>query len=141
MFRMFIGSVIFGILACLIVYFASHFVISESDIVSFFAGYALEFSNLNFDTMPGLLASYIANLDLLAVALTIGLLATVVIQLLVMVGAVIICISKWIISLLKKDRTVDEAPDMSPLDMNSKFKSSAKDEKVLGRGLDSIDRD
>jgi len=141
MFRMFIVSLVIGILTFLMVYFVSPFILSESDIVSIFAGFALDFSNLNFDSMPPLIASYINKLDLLVVALTVGLLTTIFVQLLVMSGSLFVFITKWIISSLRKEKTVDDAPELSPIDMDLKFKSSAKDEKVLGRGLDSIDQD
>ena len=70
-----------------------------------------------------------------------GLFLTVVIQLLVIIGGMFVYLSKWITSHLQRDRTEDKAPDLPPIDMDSRFNKSEKGEKVLGRGLDSIDRD
>ncbi len=91
--------------------------------------------------MPPIIASYIANLNLAMVALTVGLLLTVVIQLVVIIGGTFIRIIKWIISFLQKDRGKEVVKDMSPIDMDPRFMESGPGEKILGRGLDSIDRE
>jgi hypothetical protein len=128
-------------LAFLFIYYISPVIISESGIVSIVAEFALNLSNLYFDSMPPIIASYIANLNLTMVALTVGLFMTVVIQLLVIIRDMFIYITKWIVSYLQKDRKQDEAPDLPPINMDSRFKNSERGKNILGRGLDSIDRD
>ena len=141
MFRLVIAPTIIGISTFLFIYYISPVIISESDIVSIVAEIALNFSNLYFDSMPPVIASYIANLNLAAVALTVGLFMTAVIQLLVIIWGMLICITKWIISYLQKDRKEDEVVDLPPIDMDARFKKPEKGKKILGKGLDSINRD
>jgi hypothetical protein len=91
--------------------------------------------------MPPIIASYIANLNLAMVALTVGLFMTAVIQLLVIIWGIFSHMARWIISFLQKDRKKDEPRDLPPIDMDSSFKTSSIGKGVVGRGLDSIDRD
>ena len=141
MLRLTIGSVVVGILAFLLIFFISPLIISESKIVSIVAEFALGLSNLVFDNMPPIIASYIASLNLAMAAFTMGLFLTLVIQLLGLVSSLFIGITKWIISYLQKDRKNDEVLDLPPIDMDSTFNSSATGKNILGRGLDSIDQD
>jgi hypothetical protein len=91
--------------------------------------------------MPPIIASYIAYLNLAMVALTVGLFLTVVIQLVVIIVGTFIYMIKWIVSCLQKDRGKEVAQDLSPIDMDSKFMGSTPGKEILGRGIDSIDRD
>lgn len=141
MFRLFIGPMIIGMLAFLFIYFISPVTISDPGIVSIVAEFALNLSNLYFESMPPIIAGYIANLNLAMVALTVGLLITVVIQLLVIIWGIFSYMARWIISFLQKDRKKDEPRDLQPIDMDSSFKTSSIGKGVVGRGLDSIDRD
>ena len=141
MFKLFIGPMIVGILAFLLIYYISPVFFSEPGILSIVAELVLNLSNLYFDSMPPFIANYIANLNLAMVALTVGLSMTVVVYLLVIIGGMFIYLTKRITSHLQKDRTEDKAPDLPPIDMDSRFNNSEKEEKVLGRGLDSIYRD
>jgi len=141
MFRLFIGPIIIGILASLFIYFISPFIIFDPGIVSIVGEFALYISTSYFDSMLPIMARYIAHLNLLVAALTVGLLVTVVVQLLVVVWGIFSSMVKWIISLLHKDKIEDEPQDLPPIDMDSSFKTSSIGEGVVGRGLDSIDRD
>jgi hypothetical protein len=141
MFRLLIGPITIGILAFLFIYFILPAIVSEPAVVSYVAEFALNLSNSYFDSMPPIIASYIANLNLAVVALTVGLLFTVVIQLVVIIGYTFIYLIKWIILYLQKDRENEDVQDLPPIDMDSRFMNSVKGEKILGRGLDSIDRD
>ena len=141
MYRLLIGPVIIGILAFLSVYFISPFIISAADMVAIFAQFALGMSNAIFDNMPPVIASYIANLNLLKVAITAALFLTVVVQLLVITGGLFICVMRWLISCLQRKKKEKEPQDLPPIDMKSGFKSTQDGKKVMGRGLDSIDRD
>ena len=141
MYRLLIGPVIIGILAFLFIYFISPAIISESDIVAIVAKFALSLSNAFFENMPPIIASYITNLNLAIVSITAGLSLTVVVQLLVITGGMFIYVIRGIISYLQKDRKEEEPQDLPPIDMDSSFESSEDGKKVLGRGLDSIDRD
>lgn len=141
MFRLLVVPIFIGILAFLFIYFIAPAIIPESGIVSYVAEFALYWSNLYFESMPPIIPSYIANLNLAMVALTVGLLLTVVIQLIVIIGGTFNCIIKWIISCLQKDRGKEVVQDLPPIDMDSRFMGSGPGEKILGRGLDSIDRE
>lgn len=141
MYRLLVGPVIIGILAFLAVYLISPLIISAADMVAIFAQFALGMSNAFFDNMPPVIASYIANLNLLKVALTVALFLTVVVQLLVIIWGVIIYVLRWIISCLQRDKKEKQPRDLPSIDMNSSFESRHDGKKVLGRGLDSIDRD
>ena len=141
MFRLFIGPIIIGILAFLFIYYISPAIISDPGIVPIVAGFALNLSNLYSESMPPIIAGYITNLNLAMVALTVGLLMTIVIQLLVIIWGILSFMTKWITSYLQKDKIKDEPRDLPPIDMDSSFKTSRIGEGVIGRGLDSIDRD
>jgi hypothetical protein len=141
MFRLLVVPISIGILAFLFIYFIAPAIIPEPGIVSYVAEFALYLSNSYFESMPPVIASYIVNLNLAIVALTVGLLLTVVIQLVVIIGGTFISIIKWIILCLQKDRGKEAVQDMSPIDMDPKFMGSGPGKKILGRGLDSIDRE
>jgi hypothetical protein len=89
--------------------------------------------------MPPIIASYIAHLNLAIVALTVGLLLTVVVQLVVIIGATFICIMKWIILCLKRNRVEEVEKDLSPIDMDPRFMGSTPGKEILGRGIDSFE--
>ena len=141
MFRLLVVPISIGILAFLFIYFIAPTIVSETDIVSYVAEFSLYLSNAYFESMPPIIVSYIAYLNLAMVALTVGLLLTVVIQLVVIIGGTFIYIVKWIVSCLQKDRGKEVAQDLSPIDMDSRFMGSAPGKEILGRGIDSIDRD
>jgi hypothetical protein len=141
MFRLLIGPMIAGILVSLLIYFVSPVIISNPGIVSIVGEFALDLSTRYFDNMPSLIAGYIANLNLVVAAITVGLLVTVVIQLLVIIWGIFSYLAKWIISLLHKEIQEDEPQDLPPIDMDPSFKTSSIGKGVVGRGLDSIDRD
>lgn len=135
------GPIIIGILASLFIYFISPFIISDPGIVSIAGEFALYISTAYFETMPPIIATYIANLNLLLAALTAGILMTVVIQLLVIIWGIFMYMARGLISLLQKDKIEEEPQDLPPIDMDSSFKTSSIGKGVVGRGLDSIDRD
>jgi len=141
MFRLLVVPISIGILAFLFIYFIAPTIVPEPGIVSYVAEFALYLSNSYFESMPPIIVSYIINLNLAMVALTVGLLLTVVIQLVVITGGTFICIIKWIISCLQKDRGKEVVQDLSPIDMDSRFMGSMPGKKILGRGLDSIDQE
>ena len=141
MFRLLVVPVSIGILAFLIIYFIAPVIVPEQGIVTYVAEFALYFSNSYFESMPPIIASYIANLNLTNVALTMGLLLLVIIQLVVVIGSACMSIIKRIISYLQKDRGKEVKEDLAPIDMDSKFMESGPGNKILGRGLDSIDRE
>jgi hypothetical protein len=141
MIRLFIGPMIVGVFAFLFIYYISPVFISEPIIVSIVAEFALNWSNLYFDSMPPIVVSYISDLNRVMVALTVGLLITLVIQLLLVIRSTSIYITKWVITYLKKDREKDEALDLPSINMDLKFKKSDRGGGILGRGLDSIERD
>ena len=141
MFRLLVVPISIGILAFLFIYFIAPVIVPESGIVSYVAEFVLYLSNSYFKSMPPIIASYIANLNLALVALTVGLLLTVVIQLVVIIGGTFIRIIKWIISFLQKDRGKEVVQDLPPIDMDPRFMGSEPGEKILGRGFDSIDRE
>jgi hypothetical protein len=141
MFRSLVVPISIGILAFLFIYFIAPTIVPEPGIVSYVAEFSLYLSNWYFESMPPIIVSYISNLNLTMAALTVGLLLTVVIQLAVIIGGTFICIIKWIISRLQKDRGKEVVQDLPPIDMDSKFMGSMPGKKFLGRGLDSIDQE
>jgi len=141
MFRFLVAPISIGILAFLFIFLIAPAIVSEPGIVSYVAEFVLYLSNSYFEGMPPIIASYIANLNLAKVALTVGLLLTVVIQLVAIIGGMFICIIKWIISCLRKDRGKEVVQDLPPIDMDPRFMRSEPGKKILGRGLDSIDRE
>ena len=141
MLRLFIGTIIIGILTFLLIVFISPLIFSESDVVAVVAKLVLNWSNLFFESMPPIIASYIANLNLVMAAFTAALILTLVTQLIALLGSISVFTSRWIISYLQRDGKNDEALDLPPIDMDSTFKSSATGKNILGRGLDSIDQE
>ena len=141
MLRLLVVPISIGILVFLFMYFMAPAIVPDADIVSYVAEFALYLSNSYFENMPPIIASYIAHLNLAMVALTVGLFLTVVIQLLVIIGSMFIYIIKWIVACLQKDRGKEVAQDLSPIDMEPRFMGSAPGKEILGRGIDSIDRD
>jgi hypothetical protein len=140
MFRLLIGPMIAGMLAFVSVYFISPVIISGPGIVSVYAEFVLRLSTFYFENTPSIIGGYIANLNLLMVALTAGLIVMVVMQLLVIIWGLLSGMARWMISFLKKGREEDEPQDLPPIDMDSSFKASSIGKGVFGRGLDSIDR-
>jgi hypothetical protein len=141
MFRFFIGPVIIGILVFVSIYFVSPVIISESSIVSIVDGFVVNSANFYFQSMPTVIADFAANLNLAKAALTVALLATVVIQLLAIIWGLLSYVAKWITRHLRGDGKKDEPRDLPSIDMDSDLKTSSIGNGVFGRGLDSIDRD
>lgn len=141
MIRFFAGPAVFGILTFLVVYFVVPLIVAEADLVAGAAGSILEYSNRHFATTPPIVASYIANLDLVIVAVTAAILMTVLAQLLVAIQAVLVCLYRGAKLLLRWTRKKEKPSDLPPIDIDARYLNSGEREKILGRGLDSIDRD
>ena len=141
MFRLLIAPMIVGILAFLFIFFVSPVIISNPAIISIVAEFVHNLSTLYFESTPPIIIGYIANLNLTIVAITVGLFMTVVIQLLVIIWGIFSFMARSVISLLHRNRQEDEPEDLPPIDMDSSFKTSSIGKGVVGRGLDSIDRD
>ncbi len=141
MIRFFLGPLIFGSFAFLAVFFIAPLLVAEADLVAGVAGLILDSSNRYFATTPSIVAAYIANLNLAIVAVTAGLLTMVIVQLLVIVQALLVCLYRGIGALLRWERKKEETRDLPPIEMDSRYRNSKDEKKVLGRGLDSIDRD
>jgi hypothetical protein len=132
---------IIGVLAFLFIYFISPVIISDPGIVSIVANFVLNLSDSIFEGMPPIIAKYLANINLLVAAITVGLLLMVVVQLLVIIWGIFGYMAKSILALLQKKEKEEEPQDLPPIDMDSSFKTSSIGQGVVGRGLDSIDRD
>lgn len=141
MYRLLIASVIIGILAFLVMLFIAPFAVAESDLVAAVARAALGLSNAFFENMPPGLASYINNLNLALAASTVGLSLMIGVLILLMVAWTFKQSVKGILSLLRNMKKKETPKDLPPIDLDSGFKSTGDGKKVLGRGLDSIDRD
>ena len=139
MLRYFLMAVIVGILAILLIFFVSPFVISEADLVSVIARLTLGLSNLFFENTPADVLTYVNGLNLLLVAMTVGLFLTTAMLAIGIVGLLFKALLKGIASLLHRE-IKEEPRDMSPIDMDSRFKSTGLGEDILGRGLDDIDQ-
>ncbi len=141
MFRLLVVPVSIGILAFLFTWFIAPVIVPEPGVVSYVAELSLYLSNAYFETMPPIIASYIAHLNLPMAALTVGLLLMLAIQLLVITGSTVIWITKWIILRLQRNRGEEVEQDLSPIDMDPRYMGSAPGKEILGRGIDSIDRE
>lgn len=141
MFRLLVVPVIIGILAFSIVYFVTPLLFSESDVVAVFAEFTLDLSNSVFASMPPLVASYIANLNLLAAGLTAAFLLTVTIQILVLFGDAFMLVAKGLISIFKKKPKQARPPDLPSLDIVASKVKPRPGSRVLGGGFDSLDPD
>ena len=140
MFRLFVMPMIIGVLALLGTWLIAPLIFSDPGIVSIVARYVVNFSNSHFETMPPLLASYVAGLNLVTIALTLGLLMAMLIQLLLLIWAVIVRLGRLIVSILLKFRSKREPRDLPPIEMDPSIKPSKIGQGVMGRGLDSIDQ-
>ena len=132
--------IIAGVLVFLCTWLISPLIISDPGIVSIVAGFTVNFSNSYFETMPPLLASYVAGLNLLTVALTLGLLVALLIQLLLLAWALIARLGRLIVSIALKFRSKQEPRDLPPIEMDPSIRPSKIGQGVMGRGLDSIDQ-
>ena len=141
MSRILIASVIIGILAFLVIFLVAPVLVPESDLVALVARAALGLSNAFFENMPPGIAGYINQLTLALAASTVALSLMIGIPVLVLIASAIVRSACWMLSLLK-NRKKEEAPrNLPPIDMGSGFESTGDGKRVLGRGLDSIDRD
>ncbi len=141
MSRLLIASVMIGVLAFLVIFLILPFVMPASDLVALVAKGALGLSNAFFATMPSGLAAYINHLNLALAAATIGLLLIIGIQLLTLIAWMFVKATRWIRSLLQNLKKEEAPKDLPPIDLDSGFESTGDGKGVLGRGLDSIDRD
>ena len=139
MFRLLVVPVSIGVLALLLTCFLALAIVSEPGVVSYVAEFALYLSNAYFDTMPPIIAGYIAHLNLAMAGLTVGLLVTLTIQLIVITSGTVIWITKWIILWLQRGRGEEVERDLSPIDMDPRYMGSTPGKEILGRGIDSID--
>ena len=141
MFRLLVVPLSIGILVSLAIYFIAPLLDAEQGIVTYVAELALNLSNSYFATMPSIVASYIANLNLLIVAITAGLLSMLATQLAVVIGGTLFATTKWIISMLQREREEEVVEDLPAIDIESKYLGAAPGKGIYGRGIDSIDRD
>lgn len=141
MSRLLITAVLAGILAFLLVLLVLPLLVAEADLVALLARGALGLSNALFDTMPPGLANFINNLNLALTASTVGL--SLMLGILILATLAWICIfsAKGIASLLRSMKKQEAPRDLPPIDMGEGFKSKGDGKGVLGRGLDTIDRD
>ncbi len=140
MFKLFFVAILLGILLALLIFFVLPFVVSEAEIVAFFASSILELSNARYAQMPQPVADLLAHLNLLIIAIAAGLLfAMLVFTLMLLVGLLKLLartISQWLQG-LKKEEVVTDLP---PLELDERYKKAPKGKDIMGGNLDSIDR-
>ena len=141
MIKFFAGPAVFGVFAFLAVFFIAPLFVADADLVAGAGGSILEMSNRYFASTPSIVAAYLANLNLAIVAVTAGLLMTLIVQLLVVIQVVLVCGYQAVGALLRWRRKVEQVRDLPPIDMDPRYLASKDEERVLGRGLDSIDRE
>ena len=139
MLRLLLIAVIVGVLAILLIVFVSPFIVAESTLVSLIAQSALGLSNLFYETSPPEINNYISGLNLLLVALTVGLFLTVVVLVVGVVWGLFKLVGRGIASLFHREEK-EEPRDMSPIDMDSRYKRDGPGKGIMGRGLDDIDQ-
>ena len=140
MFRYFLVPVIIGTLVYLSVYFVLPEFFSESSIVSYVAEFLLGQSNLYFNPMPAILVRYIADLNLLILALTGAVLSAAITGLVVIISSLIISIIRGILLFLRKKPKKEKAVDLAPIDLEPEINKFAGGKKIVGKGFDSVDR-
>lgn len=141
MFRFLVVPVGIGILVFSIVYFLTPLLLPEADAVAAFGTFVLDLSNSVFTTLPPLLASYLANLNLLAIAITLALLFLVGTQVLVILGDAMILAARAIAFIFRRNPKPVQRPDLPSLDIDARYLKSGPGKKILGGGFDSIDSD
>ena len=141
MFRRFLISLVVGILVFLVIFFGLPLIVSEAEIVAWFNSLLLDWSNRYFATMPSLLVTYLAQSNLVLIAVTAGVLVTLAAMLLATAWRLIWDFIGWLIGLLRREKTEAEREDLAPIDMKATFVSSGDGKQVLGRGMDRVDRD
>lgn len=140
MFRYFLVPAAIGIVFFLSVYFILPEFISEPRLVSYVAEFLLGQSNLYFDPMPAILARYVADLNLLVIALTGAVLSAAIIGLVVIISSLFISIFRSIILFLRRKPKTEKTVDLAPIDLDPQINKSARGKKVVGKGFDSIDQ-
>ena len=141
MTRLFVGSVVIGIAAGLIVYFVAPAISSATDVVAYVAGMALELSNTYFEDMPPIVADYISGLNLAVAAATVGVMLIAFILFGGLFVITVARVAKHIASWFRRDDEAEIKPDLPSIDMDPKYLRSMTGKEILGRGIDSIDRD
>jgi len=141
MFRLLVVPIVIGVVAFSLTYFIFPLLFSESDIVAVWAESVLTLSNSVFATMPPLVVSYIAGLNLLSAALTVALLLTIAMQILLLVGDVFILLAKGLISIFKRRQKPAGPTDLPALDIDSARLKPSPGKRILGGGFDSLDSD
>lgn len=140
MFRYLVVPATIGLVFSLSIYFILPGFIPESRLVSYVAEFLLNQSNLYFNPMPTMLARYVAGLNLLVVAVTVGVLSAVLSALVVITSSLFVWIIKGIILFLGRERKTEEVVDLAPIDLDPRITKVSPGKKVLGKGFDSIDR-
>lgn len=141
MYKFIVGPAIFGLLAFLITFFIAPLFVSETDIVAGVAAWTIDLSNRHFANMPPVVASYVANLNLALVALSAGMLLTIIVLFLVIIGALFAGFFRGIRFMLQKLRKQEVVRDLPPIDLDPRYRDSKTEKKILGRGFDAEDRD
>lgn len=139
MIRFVMIPAIAGIIAFLLMLFIAPLIVAETDIVASVANRTLEWSNRSFATMPPIVASYIANLNLIVVALSAGLIVITGVLILVVAGEIFVGMARVIVSILKRFRREEVVRDLPPIDLPPRFRDSKPVKKILGRGFDATD--
>ena len=141
MFRLVVIPVSVGILVFVCIYFVSPAFVQAPDTVAYVAESILYWSNSFFATMPPILASYVAYLDLATIALTAGLISLIGVHLVILIGGALIGLAKWMVAFVLKDRSKDDAEDLPPIEMDSRYMRDMPGKEIMGRGIDSMDRE
>lgn len=139
-FRLFIIAFVIGILFALGILFSVPTLISEARMVSAVAEFLLKLSNTYFDTMPSLMARYLASLNLGVIALSGGLIVTIIVYLLMVSITLVISLSRLVARVFKREKKVEKV-DLPPVELDPGIDRQSRMNKVLGRGFDTIDRD
>ena len=130
-----------GILVFLTIIFIVPEFFGEARVVSGLAEFILNQANTYFDTMPSWIAHYIASLDIFVIAVSGALVATVFVQLVVIIVSILLSITKTLISYLRRKKEVKQVTDLPPIELESPTHKKNRVDQVLGKGFDSIDRD
>ena len=134
------GPLIIGILAGLFIYFVLPGTVARSDIVSRVTSFVVDLSNSYIENMPPHITAFIAQADLLKVAILAGIVITLVFQIFGIGKRTFIFLRYRIIHLLENMKRKKKL-DLPTIDMDMEYRQEKKEEVIFSGRMNSIERD
>lgn len=140
MYRLLLWPTLVGLLTFSIIYWGLPEISSESRIVAFGGQLVLDLSNALFTTTPSFIASYLAGLNLLTVALTAGIAVMLLVMILISIRMTLAFLVSFATRLFKFKPEKDTRQDLPAIDIDPEMKASKKEKFIFSKGFDPIDR-